>query len=69
MAKLSININSKVWRPANFCRTISQAVSRPTMAVSGAAIRAISSVVQNEFQATPVQTIWPLFQWKPKARA
>ncbi len=59
IAKLIIRANSNIARPGNRCRTISQAVSRPTAAVKGAAIRAIFMVVQKLFHATPVQRMPP----------
>ena len=47
--------NSSVPRPAKRWRTSSQAASRPSAAVSGAAMAASFTVVQNEFHAAPVQ--------------
>ena len=53
MAKLSIVENSKTRRPVKVWRVKSHAVSRPTAAVMGAAIAAISIVAKSEFHADP----------------
>ena len=67
IAKLIISANSKIARPGKRWRTISQAVKRPTAAVSGAARSAIRIVVQKLFHATPVQRS-PPSSATPKAR-
>jgi len=53
MAKLSMVANSKARRPAKSWRVRRYAVSRPIVAVSGAAIAAISIVANSEFHADP----------------
>ncbi len=54
-AKESMVANSSAARPAKRWRTSSQAASRPSSAVSGAAMAASVTVVQNEFHAAPDQ--------------
>ena len=55
MAKLIIVANSKARRPAKRWRASSQAVSRPIIAVMGAAAAATSSVVASDGQAEPLK--------------
>ena len=49
--------NSKADWPTNFCRVSRYAARMPNAAVSGAATAESLTVVQNEFQAAPVQRI------------
>ena len=55
MAKLTSVRNSNARRPTKRWRVMTYAASRPTTAVSGAAIAATSMVVKRLFHAEPVK--------------
>ena len=56
MANASSAPNSNARCPANLVRASSHAISRPSVAHSGAAIAASRTVVNSEFHAVPAQT-------------